>query len=461
MGKANFLKLIFFLLCFAYFISAVSAHDVLDQSVSTNAVLHKQMDFFSAIKYSLENNNNLRALCRGLSATERDIGIARSDMLPHFRFNENFLATNSPVDALGIKLNQARVDHPDLALATLNYPGANINFLTSGFLEQRILDVKDIMEIKIAKKNYSANAYMFLRKQEELTNEVAQAYLKVMEAQELIDTTEKSISEEKEYVSIAKQRLEKKTGFPSDPLRAQTIVDEDEEKLVSLKRSLNVSRRNLGLLLGLEEEIYTTNSVPEIKLQPQDYYKAVSVYRNDIKALELKVESAKKGIKAAQSEWLPTLNAFASYNFYDQHYPFGGQGNNYVTGANFRWDILDGNKRRYDILKAKDKEAEAEEYLIWLRKNVDFKVYESYLKVEEYKDKYEISVLVLQHSEDDTKKVKKRWTNSQLPFVSLIDAQINLESARLDAIKYKYDLKKAIINLTYESGIISQELGLG
>lgn len=461
MAYEHFSKFLVSFLCFVFLMQSAFAQDVLDQSVSKNKVLSNKMDFASAISYSLQNNNNIRAMRKRLSATERDIGIARSDMLPHLRFNENFLATNSPVDALGIKLNQARVTTPDLALSTLNYPGANINFLTAGLLEQRILDVKNVIEIKIAKKEYSANGYTFMRKQEDLVNEVAHAYLKVMENQELIESLQKSITEEKVHVDIAKERLDKKTGIRSDYLRAEAALSEDEEKLIFFQRNQKIAKRNLGLLLGLEYEVETTDSFPTLDLKPEDYYKALSIYRNDIKAMEVRAANAKNCVKAAQAEWLPTLNAFGSYNFYNQHYPFGGEGNNYVAGANFKWELFDGNKRKYEILKAKDIEAEIKEHLIWLRKNVDFKVFEAYTKVEAYKKNLEISLVVLAESEEDTQRVRKRWENSELPFVSLIDAQNNLENVRFDVIKNEYDLKKAIITLIYETGIISQELGLG
>lgn len=460
MGKTKFFKSVFILLYFVSFMSAVSAQDVLDQSVSTNAVLPKKIDFIEAIMCSLENNNNLKALRKGLSATERDIGIARSTMLPHFRFNENFMVTNNPIEAFAIKLNQTRATAGDLAFGTLDYPGATTNFLTSGLLEQKILDIKDIIKIKIAKKEYSANGYIFLRKEEDLINEVAQAYLKVMETQDLINSVEKTIVEEKEHVDIAQKKFNDKSGYEADILRAKSQVDQDEIRLISLHRNINVLKRNLCLFLGIECDVETTNSVPDIKVQAEDYYKTLSAYRNDIKAMEIKVESAKKGIKAAQAEWYPTLNAFASYNFYSQYYPFGGQGNNYVAGANFRWDILDGNRRKYDILKAKDKEVEAEEYLIWHKKNVDFKVYEAYSRIDEYKKNLELSIIILKDADENTRTIEEGWKKSQFPFVSLVDAQNNLELARFDVIKNEYNLKKAIISLIYESGVICQELGL-
>lgn len=457
MIKRSIKIIIIFLVNFVFCQNAF-CQGVLGQSVSTDEFLSNKMNLSSAIKYSLQNNNNIRAMRKNLSATERDIGIARSEILPKLVFREDFTVTNNPTDALSYKLNQARATASDLALDTLNHPESVPNFLTSGTLKQTILDKKAMIEIKMAKKEYSANGYAYLRRQEDLVHQVAQAYLKIITAQELIRVIELGINDTKEYLKVAEVRYKNKVGFESDFLRAKAAVENREEKLVSAQRNLKVARRNLGLLLGLESPVDVAEPIPQIKLEDIGYYKQFSVYRNDIKATEIRLENAKNNIKAAQAEWYPTLNAAVSYNFYNSGYPFGGQGNNYIAGAYFRWELLDGNKRKYEILKAKDKEAEANEYLIGFKKAVGFRIFEVYSNVEEHQKNLEIAISVLKTSEEDTKLVEKRWRSSRLPFVSLIDAQNNLDASRASVVNNTFDLNEDLITLNYESGIIYQEL---
>lgn len=422
--------------------------------------MSNKMTFNDAIKYSLQNNNNIKALRYQLSSTERDIGIARSEVLPKFGFHEDFVATNNPTDAFALRINQARVTPQELTIESLNYPGAVTNFLTSGVLRQTIFDKKAFTDIKIAKVEYSANGYLYLRKEEELINQVAQAYINVHMEQELIDAVQLGIENTKEHLSIAEVKHKKGTGSYSDVLRAKTALAHKEEKLTSAKRNLEVAKRNLGLLLGLESAVEIVNQLPDITLQDINYYESYSINRNDIKAHQIMVKNAKNRIKSAQALWYPTLNAMASYNFYQHNYPFGGEGNNYITGAFFKWEILDGNKRKYEILKAKDKEAEAKEYLEGLKKSVDFKVFEAYSKVEEARKNLELAFAEKKSAEEDRKLLVKQWADSLIPFVEVTDAQYNLDEARDDVVEYYNALKTALINLAYESGIIAKELGL-
>ena len=430
------------------------------QIASAEEALPMEMSFSAAIKYSLENNNNIRAMRKGLSATERDIGITRSVMLPKVSFNEFFAATNNPTDTLAYRLNQSVAVAGDLSVPTLNHPPGVTNFLTSGILEQRILDKKSIIEIKMAKKEYSASGYFFLRKQEDLVNQVAQAYVVVITNQELVKVAEQNISDAKDHLSVAESKYKSKSGLNADVLRLKSGVEEREEQLVSAQRDLNVSRRSLGLLLGLEIAVEPISTVPDLNLHEIDYYKRFSVYRNDIKAAEIRVENSKNNIKSAQAEWYPTLSALGSYNFNNANFPFGGTGSNYIAGAFLKWVAIDGNKRKYEILKAKDQEAEAREYLEGFKKQVGFKIYEAYSKVKENQRNLELATEAQKQAEFDAVEVQKRWEKSQLPLVALTDAQINLNNTRLDVVKHRNELKSSLITLSYERGIIYYELAL-
>lgn len=419
-----------------------------------------KMDFCAAVKYSIDHNNNLNAMKHNLSATEKDIGIVRSKLLPKLRFLEEFDATNNPTNALTLKLNQARANTLDLSIPNINHPSTVTNFLTAGILDQTIYNRKNIIQLRIAKKDYSANAYIFLRRQEELVNQVAQASINIDANKEYIKATELILKDLKDQLKTTEDRYKNKEGSQQDVLRAKAAVAEKEQRLISYTKDLKVSKRKLGLLLGVENDIELIDSVPDLILKDINYYKDLSVYRNDIKATEIRLENAKNGIKEAQADWYPTLDAITSYNFYNNAYPFGAQGQNYILGAFFRWDVFDGNKRKYEILKAKEKQAETKDFLNELRLNVSFKVYEAYSNVEVFQKNLELALLAKKSAEEDTAIVLKKWKESSVPFVDLIDAQSDLDDARISVVKSQTDLKTALVNLNFESGIIIQELNL-
>ena len=70
----------------------------------------------------------------------------------------------------------------------------------------------------------------------------------------------------------------------------------------------------------------------------------VSMERSDIKAMGLASSAYENMHKADNMTFLPTLNAFGSYELYDDTI-FQGGANGYVVGAQLSWTVLDGTKR--------------------------------------------------------------------------------------------------------------------
>lgn len=428
--------------------------------VSAEEAIVQKMDFKEAILTALENNNEIRAMKKSLNATEKDIGIRRSAYLPKVALGEDFLTTNSPADTLVFRLNQSSVTAANLAIDFLNNPGNLTTFITYGRIEQVIFDKRAIVEIGIAKKQYSANGYAYLREEEDLIKNVANAYIAIFLAQDLISVLEQDLKDKNEQFKIAQGRDESSKGLYSETLELQTQIASTEQRIVSAKRSLLVAKRALGLLLGRQETIEISDVAPKLTLKKQEYYKEYSLYRNDVKAMEISVETAKENIKLAQSDWYPKLVASASYNFYNRSYPFGATGQFYNAGAFLKWYLFDGNKRVWETRKARDKSGEAKELLLWLRKTVDFKVFEAYLKVEEAMQNFDISSAALKGAEEGKRLVEDRWKQSLVKYASMEEAQTNLDNARENLVRSSNDLKTQLINLYYESGTIKKELEL-
>ena len=422
----------------------------------------QSLSFKEAILIALENNYELMGMRAALSASEKDIGISRSYLLAKIKVGEDFITTNNPSQVFSLKLNQKRFTSADLAGApgTFNSPGNITNFLTYGLIELPVYDKASIEALKIAKTQYSANGYVYIRKQEELIKNVAQNYLQIGTAQEYVKVAEQSLKEAYEHLRIANARYKSELGLYSDVLRANTEVSEAEQRLVTANKNLNVAKRSLGFLLGTNQYIEISNQTPELDLKTIDYNKSFISQRSDLKALEINVKNARNGIKLAQADWFPTLNLNASYNLYQNNYPFGAEGNNYIAGAFLHWNGFDGMKRNYETDKARDKVKEAEYYLENLKNAIDFKVFEAFANVQEANKNFELAQISLKSAEEGNRLVAKRWQASLSPFVDVLDSQTNLDRARANLVKSNNDLKGQLITLYFESGIIKQELAL-
>ncbi len=420
------------------------------------------LDFKEAIVIALENNQEMMGMKAALSASEKDIGISRSYLLPKIKVGEDFVTTNNPAQVFALKLNQTRLTSADFsgAPASFNSPGNITNFLTYGLIEIPVFNKQSLVALKMAKTQYSANGYVYMRKQEELIKNVAQNYLQIGTAQEYVKATQQGLKDANEHLRISQVRYKSELGLYSDVLRAKTEVSEAEQRLISAQKNLNVAKRSLGFLLGTKKSVEISNITPVLELKNIEYYKDFMFHRNDLIALEINVQNAKNGVRLAQADWFPTLNLNASYNLYNNSYPFGAEGNNYIAGAFLHWDAFDGMKRNYETKKANNKVKEAQFYLESLKNAIDFKVFESFASVQEANKNFELAQITLQWAEEGNRLVTKRWQASLSPFVDVLDSQTNLDRARANLVKSNNDLKAQLINLYFESGVLREELKL-
>ncbi len=423
-----------------------------------SAAAERSVGLTGAIKLAMENNHEVRSSRYSLFAQKEGVGIARSYLLPRLSFEERATRTNNPPGVFMMKLNQERFAQTDFDIFSLNNPRPTSDLQTLFTIEQPIFVGKSLIGLSMAKKEYSAQNESYIRKKEEIAFQVSQAYLKARSAKAHLTVTEKALEDAREHARIAESRYKNGLGLYSDVLRTKTSVIEAEQRIVSARKNVAVSKRMLGLVLGVPESIDTAEEEIDIPLKDADYYSTASLSRRDVKALQLRYENARNSIRLAESAYLPSLGVGGAYQFNDRNRIFGSEGESWRISAALRWDLFDGTSREYERSKALHKAAEAEEQLKGLKELVSFKIHEAYLAVEEAEKNVELSQSALNAAEEGKKLVKSRFENSLSPVVDLLDVQLSLDHARANVVTKQNECQLAIINLAYESGTILKDL---
>ncbi len=424
------------------------------------AAEEKAVSLKEAVRLALESNHELRAFHHSLSAQREEIGIARSSLLPKITFEERFMRTTNPTFAFMAKLNQERFAQEDFALSSLNKPKPINDFQTSLSFEQPLFMRKAAIGLDMAKSEYSAKSEDYLRKKQEIAQKVVRTYLAVLTAREYIKASGMAVEDAKEHARISELRYTAGLGLYSDTLRAATALADAEQKLVSAQKNFDVSKRALGLLLGIAYSVETADEKIDFPLMDIGYYREASLGRKDVKSMEKKYETAKNNLRFAESGYFPVAGVGGSYQLNDHRIPFGSEGDSWQLIAFLKWDLFDGTKREHERTRARYQAAEAEEYLNALKEAVSFKVYEAYLGVGEARKNAELSGSALKTAEEGKRLVKVRYENSLSPLVDLLDAQANLDHARANAIERGNEYQLAAANLSFESGTILKDLGI-
>ena len=411
-----------------------------------------------ALRIALANNHEVRAFGNSVSARREDVGIAASYLLPKITFEERFMRTTNPTYTFMAKLNQERFAQHDFDISSLNNPKAVNDFQTSLSFEQPLFSRRSFIGLDMARKELSSRTEEYLRKKQEIALKVVQAYFGAHTAGQYGAAAEKAVEDAREHLRIAELRYRAGLGLYSDALRASTALADAEQRLVSARKNLDVSKRALGLLLAMTESVGTVSEDLEIPLMSIEYYTAASQQREDIRSLQTRYENAENGVRFAESGYLPVIGIGGSYQLNDHRKPLGAEGESWQFVAFFRWELFDGMKREHERARAKYQTAEAAEHLEGLRKAVSFRVFESYLSVKETLKNAELARAALRTAQEGKRLVKVRYESGLSPLVDLLDAQVSLDHARATLIARENEHRVAILNLGYESGTILRDL---
>jgi outer membrane protein TolC len=426
----------------------------------TGAAALEKMTLKAAVERALRNNHEMMALKNSLASNKEEIGIAQSNLRPKITLEERFLRTNNPTYVFMSKLNQERFSMQDFDIGSLNDPAPENDFQTSLAVFQPLLALQAAIGIDMSETAYAARKAEFIRRQEALALQVAQAYLMAEIAEKYLEVAQKGLEDASEHLRIAKVSYSNGLGLYADTMRAATAVTEAEQKVVSAEKNLKLTQRSLGLLLGLEQSIGTDTVNLDIKLHPLDFYTENLEMRRDIRSLQLHFENARNNVKLNEAAYIPTLGVGSSYQFNDEKMPFGSDGESWQVFALFKWELFDGAKRHHEKQKAHYQVEETRELLAQLMDAAAFQVYESFLGVEEAGKNLALARSALATAQEGQRLVSIRYENSLSLLVDLLDAQVSLDQARTSLLRREKERQFAILKLCFDSGIILQELDL-
>lgn len=289
---------------------------------------------------------------RAIKISEQEYLEAKADFkqtnaifLPNITASHTGMATTNPLMAFGSKLNQEILTPSDFNPDLLNNPGQVENFATRFEIQQPLINMDGFYQRKAAKSKMEAQALQIERTSDYYAFEVEKAYMQLQLAYKGVDVLEKALETANENKTLAENSFKQGYLQRADVLSVEVRVNEVKNQLQTAKSNIANASNYLSFLMS------DTNNViykPSDSLQIGNFgvmnSEVISENRADIKALQLATNAYETMNKADNMSFLPRLNAFGSYELYDDQI-FQGDANGYIFGAQLSWTILDGAKR--------------------------------------------------------------------------------------------------------------------
>ena len=399
-----------------------------------------------------ENNSQLRISQQEFLAARAQYRQTNAVFLPNISVSHTGMTTNNPLMAFGSKLNQEIVTQSDFDPARLNDPDRIDNFATKFEVQQPLVNLDGFWQRGAAKNKMQATELQSVRAGDHMKLETEKAYMQLQLAHKAVTVLEQALETAEANLRLAKNNFKQGYLQRSDVLAVEVRVTEVNNQLQYARSNVKNASDYLMFLMGdsIDVVLVPKDSL-SVQLNPVTTTELPGD-RADIKAMELAAQARRKMYTADQMSFLPRLNAFGSYELYDDEI-FQGDANGYMAGVALTWDVFDGSKRfgKTQQSKAEFKQAELE-----LEQHVHQSQMELNRATRALKDaenKLQLTQLALEQSEEALRIRNNRYQQGLEKTTDLLGAETQFSEKRLEYYQtvYEYNYAVAYIEFLTES----------
>lgn len=415
-----------------------------------------------AISMALENNNLIKAAGYRAKAAQQGISITGSHYYPQLFFEETFAASNAPTQTFMMKLDEGRFTQNDFNISNLNHPGVWHDFKSALTLQQTIYNPSLAPARDIAAKDSEKELIGVDAVKQDVAFQVLRIYLDVQRSEARFKAAEKAVTEAKEHRRLASVRTIAGTGLRSDELRARTHLSSAEQQLITALNDQILAKMQLAITVGLKDgekaEIAETLARLARPAQPEELIKEALENRADLRQTRVELEKAESSLKLVRSGYLPSLNAFASYQLNAKEVPFGSDNDSWMGGVSLKWNLFEGFRTNRERDRAVAGHSAVAQMLEAKTRDIKYQVQESFLRREEMGKRLEVARHALLDAEETVRLLSRRFENSLATMVELLDAQSALNQARANLVDTEANYALAGGQVYYAAGIFLKEM---
>ena len=393
-----------------------------------------------------EKNTRIKISEEEFNASKADYRQTNSVFLPNITASHTGISTTNPLMAFGSKLNQEILTANDFNPALLNDPTTTRSFATKIEIQQPLINLDGFYQRKAAKSKMEAMSLKTARTQDYLVFEVEKAYMQLQLAYQGVSVLEKALEAANANKKMADNSY--KQGFlqRADVLNVEIRVTEVKNQLQTAKSNVQNASNYLSFLMN--DESYVVYK-PTESLKVSNFTvdnKSVSENRADIKAMQLASKGYEAMNKADKMAFLPRLNAFGSYEMYDNKV-FQGSANGYLIGAQLSWDLFQGSKR---FGKAQKSKAEFEksklEYNQYVSKS-NLELNKVKRQLVDAKNRLDLTDLAVQQSKESLRIRKNRFKEGLEKTSDLLMAETQFAQKQLEYYQtiYQYNFTQTYL----------------
>ncbi len=393
-------------------------------------------------------NNQLKIGEQQVLAARGDYNQTNAVFLPNITASHTGMATTNPLMAFGIRLNQEIVTQADFDPNKLNNPSQIQMFATKFEVQQPLINADGIFQRKAAKAKWSATQLQLARTGDYIVLETEKAYMQLQLAYKSVTVLKTALKAANENLRLADNSFKQGYLQQSDVLAVKVRVTEVENQLQYAKS--NVINASEYLALHMNEDVTGVLKPTDSLMVASELISAekISTSRADIQAMEFATEAYKQNYKADKMTFLPRLNAFGSYELYDNQI-FQADANGYLFGAALTWNLFEGSKRFGKTQKSKAEFNKATIELDQYKSESQLELNKAKRMFQDAQNNLKLTELALEQSKEALRIRTNRFTEGLEKTTDLLMAETQFSQKQLEYFNTVFQHNYALAYLQF------------
>ena len=401
-----------------------------------------------AIRATWKQNPAIASSGEMVAAARADAEGARDGRLPSILLSAKAVATNEPMSAFGLKLDEQRITTADFDPNRLNSPasvggvGVGATVMQPIYMGGRMTAAR-----RAASAQAEAETFSHERRMQEMALQVVQAYFGAQVATEGLKFAEDVLAQAREMESFTHSRNQQGLALDADVARATAFRAQAEAERSVAQQRLDSARAMLVLLAGAQAATGDLGSPLVVGETSVDLVNA-SRQRADLKAAELRAEAARAMVAATRGSMLPEVMAQATLETMRSDFTQGATW--YSLGLVARWRLSVADLRATDAASLRARAAADAQR--WQERQATFEVDEAERALQSARSRGQSAREAVTASVAARTLRMARHRQGLLPLTEVLDAETGLAGARALLLRSEYDARVAAAQVQFASG---------
>lgn len=324
---------------------------------------------------------------------------------------------------------------------------------------------KTLSAIRASKAYKQLTVYQERRIRETQARDIALAYYQVQLAREQVAALSQSVKQLSDFEAETRAKYEAGAASEFDWLSAKVSLANEKPRLIAGENSLSLAMEGFRNLTFIDDETFSLSDPLKYTPSKVDLDEAIALglgKRPELLEKAGAVELRKEDINQQQSDYYPSVDLFANYNYMNPDpYSFftgdAGWQDHWSSGVRASWNLFDGGRRKSSVAESKlNMMIEEDEYRD-LERFVSLDIRTAWLRGRDAAEVIDATSETVDLAERALGIARTRFDAGLSTNLEVTQANVELSDARLARSRALYEHMVAVVQMKHAAGILLEE----